>query len=399
MKLFPIFVTGNQFLKMKNRVINSFVDTQLKQYPILVITGPRQSGKTTFLKEEMSDYRYISLEDPDVRSLVLSDPKAFLKDYDKYVIFDEVQQAPELFSYLQTKVDKDQIMGQYILSGSQNFNLMESISQSLAGRVSIFKLMPFDMGEMKMAGWLADDLSTTMTMGFYPAIFQRGLNADKYYANYVETYINRDVSQLQNIQDKTTFKRFMALCADRAGQLLNYNELAKDTGISHTTARNWLSVLETSFITYPLGPYHKNYNKRMIKSPKLYFYDTGLLCYLLGIRQQKLEPLHPKYDHIFENLIVSEMHKQNFHRDLLRDLYFWRDSNQNEVDLLYSENGNLNIYEIKSSTTIKSEMFKFMDTFSSFADEESIKKTLIYGGNENQHRTNYEVISWRNIFV
>ena len=381
---------------MEYRNIIQHVMTGLQQYPIVVLTGPRQSGKTTFLKEQLEGYRYLSMEDIDIRELALADPRAFLDTYDNKVIFDEVQRVPHLFSYLQTKVDRDQVMGQYVLSGSQNFNLMENITQSLAGRVSIYKLFPFDFDEMTKANWLNENLSQAMTYGFYPAIFQRRLNVDKYFANYIETYVNRDVSQLINVQDKTTFKRFLYLCADRASQLLNYNELAKDIGVSHTTVRDWMSVLETSYITYTLGPYHKNYNKRIIKSPKLYFYDTGLLCHLLGIRKANLSALHPKYGAIFENLIVTDMFKKSYHNDLLRNYYFWQDSNGNEIDLLYSENNNINTFEIKSSTTIRQDMFKNLDKFQTVSNEKMLSKTLIYGGQTDQKRTDYQVHAWMN---
>jgi predicted AAA+ superfamily ATPase len=366
----------------------------LTKYPILAITGPRQSGKTTFLKTQFPDYEYVSLENIDHREFVKRDIKGFLARYSDRVIFDEVQQVPELFSQLQDVVDSSQKMGQYILSGSQNFNLMHNITQSLAGRVGIFKMLPFDLAEMKEANWLADDLSTAINIGFYPAIFDRKIKSDKYYADYVETYVKRDVSQLLNIQDQRTFRNFIKLCAARAGQLLNYSDLAKDAGVSHTTARNWLSILETSFIVHFLDPYYKNYNKRVIKSPKLYFYDTGLLCYLLNIKSGQLDPSLSQYGHIYECFVLNELLKQNEHQMLLREYWFWRDSKGKEIDLFYTENEKTHIAEIKATTTITSKLFKAMDDFERISTDTIASKTLFYGGKENQKRTRHTIVGW-----
>lgn len=382
---------------MKRRRLVDCLNESLRTYPVVAITGPRQSGKTTFLQEQLKGYSYISLEDPDIRTIASTDPRAFLEQYGSFVIFDEVQHVPSLFSFIQTKVDRDKIMGQYILSGSQNFNLMHNITQSLAGRVSILRLMPFDLEEMKGADWLQDDLSAVMTAGFYPAIFERGINPDKFYSNYIQTYINRDVSQLKNIQNKNTFQNFMKLVAARAGQLVNYNDLSRDAGVSHTTIRDWINILETSYIVYTLGPYYRNYSKRVMKSPKLYFHDVGLLCHLLEIRKGKLTPLHPMYGNIFENFIVSEYHKMNYHNDLLREYYFWQDSNKNEIDLLYSENAKMYLTEIKSSTTIRNEFFKNLEKFARISTDEIAEKKLVYGGLSDQMRTEFKVKSWNSI--
>lgn len=369
----------------------------LTKYPILAITGPRQSGKTTFLKTQFADYEYVSLENIENRDFVIRDIKGFLARYSDKVIFDEVQQVPELFSRLQDVVDSSGKMGQYILSGSQNFNLMQNITQSLAGRVGIFKMLPFDLAEMKEANWLADDLSTVMNTGFYPAIFDRNIKSDKYYADYIETYVKRDVSQLLNIQDQRTFRNFIKLCAARAGHLLNYSDLAKDAGVSHTTARNWLSILETSFIVHFLDPYYKNYNKRVIKSPKLYFYDTGLLCFLLNIKRNQLTPTHSMYGHIFECFVINELLKQNEHQLLLREYWFWRDSKGKEIDLFYTENEKTHIAEIKSTSTITSKLFKGMDDFEQIATDNIASKTLFYGGKDNQKRTHHSIVGWNKL--
>ena len=382
-----------------NRYIIKPIREILKKYPILAVTGPRQSGKTTMLKNLLSDYRYINLENPDLRAYAQQDTKGFLKEYDDKVIFDEVQQAPELFSYLQVIVDENQIMGQYILSGSQNFQLMQSITQTLAGRVALFRLFPFDNVELSKENLLIENLSRLMTTGFYPAIYDRDINPDKYYADYVDTYVNRDVTQLVNIQNASSFKRFIKLCAIRSGHLINFNNLARDAGVSHTTAKNWLSILETSYIIFMLPPYFKNYSKRLIKSSKLYFYDTGLLCHLLGIRKSKLSPNDKYWGNIFETMVVSEYVKQLSHHSISRDLWFWRDSNGHEVDLLYDEGFKLNLFEIKSTSTISSKMFKGLNYLSKIADDDIAQKTVIYGGENNQKRTEFDIVSWKNLQI
>ncbi len=378
---------------------NIFPDLQkvLTQYPLVALTGPRQSGKTTLLKTMLPEFRYVSLEDKDNRAFALEDTRGFFKAYDHQVILDEVQRAPEVFSYLQGVVDSSRVMGRYILSGSQNFDLMANITQSLAGRISIFKLFPFDFIEMQQAGLLSEDLSQVMTRGFYPAIYDRSIEPDRYYADYVTTYVERDLTQLVNVQNKRSFKNFIRLCAARAGQLINYNSLARDAGISHTTASNWLSILETSYITYMLEPNHKNYSKRVIKSPKLYFYDTGLLCHLLNIRKGKLTPQHPQWGHIFENMIVGELVKQNYHFSKLRDYKFWRDTNGNEVDLLYQQNESQIVYEIKSSQTIQSKTIQQLLKYASLSTDKIAAKNLIYSGEDAYVRSKVDITPWQQV--
>lgn len=267
------------------RQLRNSVQDIMKKYPVMALTGPRQSGKTTLLKTSFPDFRYVSLENPDHRSFAETDPNGFLKLYDKYVIFDEVQRVPALFSYLQTIVDESGLMGQFILSGSQNFHLMQNITQSLAGRVAIFKLFPFDHQELKGAGLLNDNYVENIIKGYYPAIYDRDIPTRTFYSNYIQTYIQRDVSELLSIKDIRLFQNFLGLCAARAGQLLNMNALANECGISQPTAKSWISALENSYIVFTLQPLHENYNKRIVKTPKLYFYDTGLLCHLLRIQR------------------------------------------------------------------------------------------------------------------
>jgi uncharacterized protein len=367
------------------------------KYPILALTGPRQSGKTTLLRELFPDYTYLSLENPDIRLFAEKDPNAFLKQYPSYCIFDEVQRVPALFSYLQTLVDEQKIMGQFILSGSQNFHLMRNITQSLAGRVALFKLFPFDFDELKSAGLMKRDYVETLLKGFYPAIFDRDIPSKTFYNNYIQTYVERDIAELVNIRDMRTFRVFLSMCASRAGQLLNLNSLANDCGITQPTAKAWISLLESSYIIYLLQPYHKNFDKRVIKSPKLYFYDTGLLCHLLKIREVDQIRLHSFKGNLFENMIISEMVKRNYHRNAMEEFWFWRDSNGNEVDLIRQYDELLDVFEIKSTRTLKPELFKGLDYFHKLAKDEVQSKTLVYTGEESQNRTGVQVMAWNDL--
>jgi len=379
------------------RTIKKEIDKLCKKYPVIAVTGPRQSGKTTFLKEEFSDYRYVNLENPEIRNFAENDTKNFLKEFDKFVIIDEVQRVPVLFSYLQAKVDEDKIMGQYIISGSQNFHLMQNISQSLAGRVALFKLFPLDFSEMKSESLLDENYAVNLQRGFYPAIFDRNIPSKTFYSNYIQTYVERDLSEIINVKDLKTFRNFVSLCASRVGQLLNLNSLANECGISQPTAKSWISVLESSYILFLLQPYHSNLNKRITKSPKLYFYDTGLLSFLLKINDPKNLLLHPQKGSLFENFVVAEFIKNNYHQNLLRDFWFWRDVQGHEVDMIWQDDFLLNLVEIKASETIMTDMFKGL-TYYENLDKESVKtKTLIHTGNFTQERSLGKVETWWNI--
>ncbi len=369
-----------------------------KKFPVLALTGPRQSGKTTLLKSLFSKYEYVSIEDIDVRKFFHQDPRGFFNRYNKYIIFDEAQRLPELFSYIQTIVDKSNIMGQYILSGSQNFHLMEIITQSLAGRVGIFRLYPFDTNELKSANLLPSNYASVMLKGFYPAIYSRNINTKVYYENYINTYIERDTSQLINLKDARAFKNFLGLCATRAGQLLNLYSMARDCGITAPTAKAWLSVLESSYIVYQLPPYFNNYAKRILKSSKLYFYDTGLLCHLLKIRTVKELETDSIKGAIFENMMVMEFIKQSAHKNSPQDFWYWRDSEGNEIDLIKQDSRKLDIYEIKCTHTILPNGYKGLDYFEKLAKDNIKSKTLIYVGDENQKRTRLNVLKWDSVF-
>jgi predicted AAA+ superfamily ATPase len=379
------------------RQIAPIIQAQQSKFPVLAVTGPRQSGKTTLLKALFEDYRYVSLENPDTRAFALEDPVGFLNQYDEKIIFDEVQRAPELFSYIQGRVDESRQMGQFILSGSQNFHLLNSITQTLAGRVALFKLLPLDFTELKAVNLLGTSYAAVSIKGFYPAIFDRDIDPIVFYSNYLQTYIEKDVTELANLRDLKAFRTFIGLCAGRAGQLVNFSALANECDISHNTAKAWLSILESSYIIFFLQPYHQNFNKRLVKSPKLYFYDTGLLNYLLGIREAgELEENRIK-GAVFENMIVAEYQKKNHHLYLHKDYYFWQDSNAHEVDLLMKKPGGFAVFEAKATQTINSTLFEEMDRFEQIAAPSKVNKTLIYGGAENEKRTKYNVLSWKNI--
>lgn len=378
-----------------SREIVSAIKKIAPMYPIIALTGPRQSGKTTLLKNLFPDYRYVSLENPDNRNFAESDPNGFLKEFHSHVIFDEVQRVPELFSYIQNIVD-DRIgeMGIYVLSGSQNFHLMHSITQSLAGRVAIFKLFPFDFKELGKAELLGEGYLQSLIKGFYPAIYDRDIPSRIFYSNYIETYINRDISELVAIRDLRIFQNFLSICAARAGQLLNLNALANECGITQPTAKTWLSALEQSFITFQLYPYHKNYNKRIVKTPKLYFYDTGLLCHLLKISKTESLLTNPIKGALFENMMIAEYVKQMHHQNNTQDLWFWRDAAGNEIDLLVDKGDQIDIFEFKASQTIKTQMFDGLAKFEEISQIKNLNKSLVYGGNTSQKRSAGNLVSW-----
>jgi predicted AAA+ superfamily ATPase len=380
-------------MKLQRNILES-IQELIDKYPVIAVTGPRQSGKTTFLKTTFSEYEYVNLENLDQREFALEDPNGFLKRYSGKTIIDEAQRVPTLFSYLQTKVDEENRMGHYILSGSQNFHLMQNITQSLAGRVALFRLFPFDFQELKSENLLEPDYIKCMLKGFYPAIYSRGIKSSKFYANYIETYVQRDLTELLEVKNLALFKKYFSLLAARAGQLLNLNELANACGISQPTAKSWLSILESSYIVFTLQPYYENFSKRLVKTPKVYFYDTGLLCHLLGINDYDYLLASSIKGALFENMVISEHIKRMYHKNQVVDSWFWRDSVGNEIDLVYSENQQLITHEIKSTATIMSKHLKGLDYFEKKAENRTILKKMIYTGNEHYVRQNCEMIPW-----
>ncbi|WP_229599612.1 ATP-binding protein [Runella rosea] len=343
---------------MIQRHLASKINTLLEKYPIVSITGPRQSGKTTLAKMVRPDYQYVSLENLSIRQFAQSDPQGFLTQYQDGVILDEVQYVPELFSYLQVYTDERNRKGEYILTGSQNFLLMEKITQSLAGRVAVFHLLPFSWNELKNTKYQSQNWEQYLIDGSYPRKRVDDIEADTFYENYLRTYIERDVRQVKNILDLGLFQRFIQLLAGRIGQLFNQNSLGIELGLDNKTMNSWLSVLETSFIAFRLQPYFQNFNKRVVGTPKVYFYDTGLAAYLLGIKSTDDLNLHFAKGTLFENLIINELQKDVLNAGARPRFYFWRDYSQNEVDLLIQEGTQLKAVEIKSGKTINNDFLK-----------------------------------------
>lgn len=330
----------------------------LGEYPVVTILGPRQAGKTTLAQQALPSYRYINLEQPEIRQFAQDDPKAFLAHYSGKLILDEIQRVPELLSYLQVAVDQNPINGQYVLTGSHQLALREAITQSLAGRTAILHLLPFSIAELKASDLGFDKSEQYLYQGFLPRIYDQQQRPTQAYSNYYQTYVERDVRQLINLKDAVQFERFIKLLAGRVGQLMDFTSLAGDVGISANTVKHWLSILEASFIVYKLPPYFENFGKRVIKSPKYYFTDTGLLCFLLGIENPQQVARDPLIGQLFENLVVMDFVKNLYNRGKLANLYFYRDSNGLEVDLLFQRGRSLVPIEIKSSATYKPELLK-----------------------------------------
>nr|CAA6830038.1 MAG: conserved hypothetical protein [uncultured Thiotrichaceae bacterium] len=362
-------------------------------FPIITVTGPRQSGKTTLVRDLFSDKPYVTLEDPSERLFAEEDPKGFLARFEKGAIFDEAQRWPDLFSYLQGMVDEDREVGRFILTGSQQFGLLAGVSQSLAGRAGVTRLLPLAAPEVPTLS--SDNLNSIMITGGYPALHAQTINAQDWFASYIATYVERDVRQLVNVQDLSTFQRFLRLCAGRTGSLLNLNALAGEAGVTNKVAQDWMSVLQSSDLVYLLPPYHKNFGKRLVKTPKLYFMDTGLACWLLGIRSEEVLALHPLRGSLFETWVVSEALKTRYNAGEAADLYFWRDNNGVEADLVYERDGKLQPIEIKSGATVTSDYIRAGQKAAKFAGDEALTPWLVHGGGDNYERSGVDVIGWR----
>lgn len=398
---------------MIKRTLKTTLLRMARQYPVVTLTGPRQSGKTTLVRQVFPKCDYASLEDPDVRAFALEDPRGFLDQFSGSVILDEVQRAPELFSYVQTSVDDEDSPGRFILSGSQNFLLLRSVSQSLAGRCAILHLLPFSMGELenrssikisnigqrlpRRTGESAVDFVETLFRGFFPRIHDKGLDPQQWLRGYYQTYVERDVREIVNVGDIEAFGRFIRLCAGRNGQLLNLTSLANDCGITHTTAKRWLSILEASFLVFLLRPHHRNFSKRLIKTPKLYFLDSGLLCYLLRIRSPEDLWIHASRGGIFEGFVITELLKNYLHSGSEPDLYFWRDSAGHEIDLLIEQGSELTPVEIKSGKTVASDFFSGIRYWRKMVGDERAPAALVYAGDRAFRREGVTVYPWWSI--
>lgn len=366
-----------------NRSISSKLGSLLKTFPVVTVTGCRQSGKSTLLRHFLPEYAYVSLEDIDVRQMALDDPRHFISVYNNKVIIDEIQQAPQLPSFLQTHIDSVNAPGMYVLTGSHNLLLMQSISQSLAGRTALLTLAPFSISEMAGASLLPATLNEMLYKGNFPRIYDQNIEPFDFYSAYIKTYVDRDVRLIKNINDFSAFTRFLKLCAGRCSQILNVSELAQDAGITRKTAESWLSVLETSYVIYFLKPYYKNFGKRVIKNPKLYFYDTGLASALLGITaSSQIESFYMR-GALFENLIVSELLKRRLFAGKSDELYFFRDSNGVEIDVLEEDGLELRAYEIKASETMNGAFFSNIKKIKNLANLDFKNCAVIYGGDKS----------------
>jgi predicted AAA+ superfamily ATPase len=366
------------------------------KFPVVSVTGPRQSGKTTLIRSSFPDYKYYSLEDPDIRILAQHDPRSFLGSGDKMII-DEVQRVPELFSYIQTITDEKDAVGQFIISGSQSFLLSERISQSLAGRVAILHLLPLGFTELQADGRTFPSYEELIYTGFYPRIYHSQIDPRDFYPNYLQTYIERDVRLLQNIQDLNLFIRFMKLCAGRTGQLLNLTALSNDAGITVNTVKSWISVLEASFIIFLLQPHHQNFNKRLVKMPKLYFYDTGLACSLLELQSSDQLKTHYLLGGLFENFILAELLKSRFHKGLRNNCYFWRDHKGSEIDCIIDKGDQLIPIEIKASRTFSTSFFNNILYWKKISGDISGNPIVVYGGAMGQNTKDGMLVGWQNI--
>jgi predicted AAA+ superfamily ATPase len=375
---------------MFKRTITSTLTSLAGQFPVVTITGPRQSGKTTLCRATFPDKPYINLEQPDTRRFAQDDPKAFLARIPEGAILDEIQRVPELLSYIQVIVDEQAVAGQFIVTGSQQFEVANTINQSLAGRTALLKLLPLSIEEMALAG-ITLSVDQLILNGFYPRIHNKGLNPTRVMGDYLETYVERDIRQLVSIKNLGLFEKFVRLCAGRVGQLLNLQSLGNDVGISNSTAREWMTLLEASYVIFLLRPWYRNVSKRLIKSPKLYFYDVGLASYLLGLETEGHVSRDPLRGNLFENMSVIEALKYRYNRGGKNNLSFYRDSNGNEVDLVLEIGPDLFPVEIKSGTTIVPDFFKGLNAFSRIIPELPLGKGLVYGGTEQQERTQAQI--------
>ena len=379
---------------MINRDLTNKLIISGTSYPIVTLTGPRQSGKSTLLKNCLPDYKYVSLEDIDMRQFAQNDPRGFIATYPDKTIIDEAQRVPDLFSYLQTHIDAQGKEGMYYLAGSHNFLLMQSIGQSLAGRTAILKLLPFSHTEMGQADILPHTVDEELYMGGYPRLYDKSLNPTEFYAYYIQTYVERDVRMVKNVGDLSKFVRFIKLCAGRIGQLLNLSSLANECGIAVSTAQTWISLLEASYIVFLLKPDFNNYNKRLVKTPKLYFYDTGVACALLDITEASQVAFHFARGNLFENMVISEFIKQAWNEGREPQLTFWRDSSGNEVDLLALRAGQVHAYEIKSGATYSPDYFKGLTKWRNLSGISPDYCGVIYGGEQSLQTSNGKVIPW-----
>ena len=381
---------------MKDRIIGKKVREYAKSYPVVTIVGPRQSGKTTLAKMLFPKYRYVNLESLPDREFAKSDPVSFLRQFSSdCVIIDEVQRVPELLSQIQVEADAQKRNGRFILTGSQNFSLMRGIPQSLAGRTALCTLLPFSLQEIPEEA-KSMSLGEIMWKGFYPRIHEERLNPSDALSFYVDTYLNRDVREVENVRNLRAFSIFLCLAAGRTGQVLNVSALADDAGISPKVAFEWLSLLETSYVVRLLQPWHANISKRLVKAPKLYFLDVGLACYLLGITDSSQLAAHPLRGALFETMVVDEYFKRIANSGDHSQISYYRDSNRNEIDLVLRSGSRTTLCEIKSGATFNAGWISTIDRLAAQFGENVVKE-IVYGGDTAQSRSSFTIRSWRDI--
>ena len=382
---------------MFKRTIEPQLQDLASKYPIVTVTGPRQSGKTTLVKAVFNKKPYVNLEDPDIRHLADEDPRGFLAKYPHGAILDEIQRVPKLLSYIQPLVDEKDIKGFFILTGSHQLELHQAITQSLAGRTALLTLLPMSLSELSKEGV---DLSTDEAIfkGGYPRIYKDSLDPTKTYKDYFQTYIERDVRQLINVKNLVQFERFIRICAGRVGQILNLEGIGSEIGLSSHTVKEWLSILEASFIIFRLQPYFENFGKRIIKSAKLFFTDVGLLTYLLEIENVQQVSRDPLRGHLFENLVILELIKYRFNKGLDHRLYYYRDVQKNEIDVIFKTGHELVPIEIKSSKTYNSDFLKNLEFFQKLAGNRAPRGYLIYGGDAEQRINSTQLLNYKKSF-
>ena len=375
------------------RTINPQLKRLSKQYPVITITGPRQSGKTTLCRQTFPKKQYLTMENINTRQAAQSDPERFIRQLENGAIIDEIQRTPELLSAIQTYVDEKNKEGLFILTGSHQFQLMNNISQSLAGRTAILQLLPFTYHEIYAKKRMKPSLEKLLYTGFYPRIFDKKLNPTEALSFYTTTYIERDIRELINIKDLSKFTLFLKLCAARTGQIINFSNIGNDCGVNYHTIKSWLSILETSYIITLLRPHYENFKKRLIKTPKLYFIDTGLASLLLEIQNETQLRNHPLRGALFESFVVSELLKHRYNNVQTNNLYFFRDNIGNEVDILFDQGIEINPIEIKSSETITSDFFKGLDYYKKLSPEKAKTTYLIYGGTQTYTHKQHKIVS------
>jgi len=381
---------------MITRDILSELELLFTEYPVVTVLGPRQAGKTTLVRKLLTGFDYSNLELPETRELARFDPKAYLSQFKSKVIIDEIQRVPSLLSYIQTIVDEKNINGQFILTGSHQLQLHEAVTQSLAGRTAVLNLLPFSINELSHANIDFDSWEQYCFSGFLPRIHDQHQRPTTAYSNYYRTYVERDVRQLINLKDINIFEKFMKLMAGRVGQILNQTSLANDVGMDVKTIQHWISILEASFLIFKLSPYYENFGKRVIKSPKYYFTDVGLLSFLLNIEKPEQITRDPLVGSLFENLVVVELLKERTNKGKLPNLYFYRDSNGNEVDILLEDGSDLIAIEIKSSSTFSSSLLKNLKRFKSIAPQVN-RCYLVYNGEAYALTDKIDTLSYKNI--